>query len=498
MTNRFAVAVLTVFAALLVAAPAQAATFVVTEIDDSRDGQCNGDCSLREALDAANANAAPDEIVLPAGTLKLTLFGVEDENASGDIDVRNDVTIRGQGAAATKIQSTLDDRVFDLRTGAADLQVLDLTVTGGEAKAPNDEGGGVRAEDGGELLLERVVVSGNVSRGEAANGFGGGIFMGPGPLVVRDSAILGNVATGVGFGGGIFVGSSASAVALTNVTIADNIATGSAGGGIFFNGTAATAIVNTTIAGNQADSGGGGIGGATGNVRLRSSILAGNKTETDEPDCEEAPQPTSEGGNVIAAECGTTNPSDALTSQPLLGALTASAVPVLEPLAGSPALDRAVGPCPATDARGVARPQGPGCDAGAAELPVAAPPAPAPAGGAPATIVAPSKAGLKALPATLKLKEGKVSVTLSCLSGPACAGNLKLTKPGPARKGKRTPIVLAQKGFSLAGGQQAVVKAPLTKLGKAATEGRRSLGATLTVKLNGAAAALTQKVQISR
>jgi CSLREA domain-containing protein len=498
MTNRCVIALLAVFAALLVAAPAHAATFVVTEIDDTRDGQCNGDCSLREALDAANANAAPDEIVLPAGTLQLTLFGVEDENASGDIDIRNDVTIRGQGAAATKIQSTLPDRVFDLRTSAADLRLLDLTVTGGEVLDPNDRGGGIRAAEGGELLLERVVVSGNVSRGAAANGFGGGIFMGPGALLVRDSAILGNVATGVGFGGGIFVDSAASAVTLTNVTIADNLSTGGTGGGILFNGPVAAAIVNTTITGNQADSGGGGIGGVTSKVWLRSSILAGNKTETNEPDCEENPELTSEGGNVIAAECGTAGPGDALTSQPLLGALTASAVPVLEPLAGSPALDRAVGPCPATDARGVARPQGPGCDAGAAELPVAAPPAPAPAGSAPATVVAPSKAGLKALPAKLKLKEGKVSVTLSCLSGPACAGNLKLTKPGPARKAKRAPVVLAQKGFSIAGGQQAVVKAPLTKLGKAAAEGRRSLGATLTVKLNGVVAALTQKVQISR
>ena len=162
-------------------------------------------------------------------------------------------------------------------------------------------------------------------------------------------------------------------------------------------------------------------------------------------------------------------------------------MPVLEPLSGSPALDRGVGPCPATDARGVARPQGPGCDAGSAELPVAAPPA-GPAAAA---------ARLKALPKTLKLKKGKLSVTLSCQAGPACAGNLKVTATGKS-KGKRKTVLLAQKKFSIPGGKQMTVKAPLSKLGKAATNGRASLSATLTVKLNGVAKALTRKVTISR
>ncbi|NNC99145.1 MAG: hypothetical protein HKN85_03085 [Gammaproteobacteria bacterium] len=37
-------------------------------------------------------------------------------------------------------------------------------------------------------------------------------------------------------------------------------------------------------------------------------------------------------------------------------------------LVGSPAIDAAVGTCPATDQRGVARPQGAGCDVGAYEF----------------------------------------------------------------------------------------------------------------------------------
>ncbi|MCH8206092.1 MAG: CSLREA domain-containing protein [Chloroflexi bacterium] len=39
----------------------------VTTQDDTFDGTCNSDCSLRDALVAANASAGLDEINLPAG-----------------------------------------------------------------------------------------------------------------------------------------------------------------------------------------------------------------------------------------------------------------------------------------------------------------------------------------------------------------------------------------------------------------------------------------------
>ena len=43
--------------ALAVVPAAQAATFTVTKTDDTADGSCDSDCSLREAVIAANANA---------------------------------------------------------------------------------------------------------------------------------------------------------------------------------------------------------------------------------------------------------------------------------------------------------------------------------------------------------------------------------------------------------------------------------------------------------
>ena len=53
---------------------------------------------MREAVQGANADATADEIVLPAGPVRVSRFGPsEDANATGDVDVQRDLTIRGAG-----------------------------------------------------------------------------------------------------------------------------------------------------------------------------------------------------------------------------------------------------------------------------------------------------------------------------------------------------------------------------------------------------------------
>jgi len=44
-----------------------ASTFLVTKTVDTADAVCDSDCSLREAVGAANANVGSDEITIPAG-----------------------------------------------------------------------------------------------------------------------------------------------------------------------------------------------------------------------------------------------------------------------------------------------------------------------------------------------------------------------------------------------------------------------------------------------
>ena len=59
----------------LVAGPVRAATFVVTKEADTDDGSCDADCSLREAILAANALAGADQVVVPAGRFVLDTSG---------------------------------------------------------------------------------------------------------------------------------------------------------------------------------------------------------------------------------------------------------------------------------------------------------------------------------------------------------------------------------------------------------------------------------------
>ncbi len=82
---------LAVGAALLVAPAAQADTFTVTKLADSDDGVCDADCSLREALDEANATSDADTITFASGlsgTIELTVGelpvdGRDDDHRTG-------------------------------------------------------------------------------------------------------------------------------------------------------------------------------------------------------------------------------------------------------------------------------------------------------------------------------------------------------------------------------------------------------------------------------
>ncbi|MEP6848650.1 MAG: CSLREA domain-containing protein [Acidobacteriota bacterium] len=88
---------------------APTATFTVTKGTDTNDGTCNADCSLREALVAANLGAGADMVSIPATTAQLSIAdvgGVENISASGDLDVNDDVTLTGLSAASTIIQGS--------------------------------------------------------------------------------------------------------------------------------------------------------------------------------------------------------------------------------------------------------------------------------------------------------------------------------------------------------------------------------------------------------
>src|SRR5688572_22747128 len=116
-TSRFAALILTAAGALVVASPAAGDTFRVTRTNDPNPGNClQNDCSLREAVLAANDASGPDKVVLPnrRRPYRLTIANAiptgEDAGAEGDLDVTGDPLIlrhKGRGRA------TIDQRALD-------------------------------------------------------------------------------------------------------------------------------------------------------------------------------------------------------------------------------------------------------------------------------------------------------------------------------------------------------------------------------------------------
>jgi hypothetical protein len=372
--------------------PISAATLTVTDLGDSgAPGQ------LRALIDAA---ASGDTIVIPAGTITLTGAAGENVNASGDLDIRKNLTIQGAGAEATIIDGGGIDRIFDIDpsfSGGITVVMSGLTIRNGNAGSSND-GGGIRNNSSTTLTLTDLFISANTA------GLGGGIYNSLGTIELTNVTVSGNTAT-ICCGGGIYNDSSATAL-LTNVTVSGNTAVFNSGG-IRNNGT--MAITNVTVSGNSVTDGGGGIQNA-GTLTLNSVTISNNSGGTGEggginlnvgtivmnhtlisgntggwaPDCFTSGTITSQGHNLVGNNTGcSVVPSTgdlvgtgANPINPLLGPLADNGGPTATHalLPGSPAIDAGDNAgCPGADQRGIARPvDGNGdsialCDIGAVE-----------------------------------------------------------------------------------------------------------------------------------
>jgi len=349
--------------ALLLGLPVQAAVFTVTKTADTLDGACDHDCSLREAVSAANAANGVDVVKVPEGIYTLSRTGAgEDANSAGDLDISDELLLVGAGAGSTILDGFGADRVLDVRAWT---EIFGVTIRNGRVEG---DGGGLLARSFSlhPVYLRRSVVSGNL----AQNGGDGGGIATHGGLQVSESAILENQAEGDG--GGISAGRGEGYISLTNVTVSGNRAAGS-GGGLAYTVGQAT-ILSSTVVFNQSQVSGGGIFTHFPLIpgsfppEVFGSIVAQN-TAPEFADC-----PGNSGGyNVIGADEGCGEPTDrsGTAAQPLRPvAETLSTglgpTPVHALLEGSPALDMVpAAHCPSADQVGQARTAP--CDAGAWE-----------------------------------------------------------------------------------------------------------------------------------
>jgi hypothetical protein len=254
-------------AALALWAPSAWATgFYPTRTDDPPPNGCSsGDCSLREAVIAADANPGFDFIQLAGDRYVLsraTPSGQPDTPADGDLDVTQpnnaDLFVLGRGSGQTAIDGGGIDRIFDIAANARLLIYL-VMIRNGDARpgfVGHAHGGGIHNH--GYLGLFWSAVTGNTAGRTPGTSWGGGGITnaGSGTIDVEDVTVARNATASCG--GGIENGGT---MRLTDVTVSDNRAPRSKGPGVS-NGTGSTGCFFNA-----------------GTVQLTNSIVARNTDE---------------------------------------------------------------------------------------------------------------------------------------------------------------------------------------------------------------------------
>ncbi len=427
---RVSVIVGLVFGAIMVSTPARAATITVNSTADGADfspgdGICttvrSGTvCTLRAAIQQANAVAGADTISVPAGTYNLTIAGSNEENsATGDLDINSDVTISGAGMGSTIIANNTSpkDRVLDVRSGSLTITGVTVRAGGGvsaggginvgsptslssvaiEQNAATSTGGGIHAN--AAVTMSSGSITGNSARE------GAGIYAQSSSVHLLSTSVISNTALSNGGGldtessvqttitdstfaqnsasngagvyakgsvtiqGSTFSANTASSgggglevqgpASLTNVTVSSNNAP--AGAGILASGGpgATLDLRHVTVAFNSGSSSGGGIA-QSGSMAVRpgASVIGNNNPQN----CSISNAATwiTLGSNVSNdVTCSLTASDDKPGQDPKLGPLAnnGGATQTHEPASGSPAVEASSLPCPAADQRGIARAQ---------------------------------------------------------------------------------------------------------------------------------------------
>ena len=292
----------------MLAPAAQAAVIDVSVVGPGSDEAPtvdDGDCTLREAVDAARLNidvddctggdaGGVDRINIPSGLVELAGASGGDTNVGGDLDITGGgpLEIAGAGSGNTQVQAPTGDRAFDLLAGTtaitgmfgyggnpsgaggfiqvAGTATLNLTgsfLTGNVAGGGGGRGGAISGATGSSMFIDSSAIESNTAQAADAGAAGGGIYS-DGRLDITDTEIDANQATGNNFfsyGGGIVATGHADAgpvVTISGSRIIGNSTAFAAGGGILLGKgfqSESYEISDTLIQGNTASFAGGGI-----------------------------------------------------------------------------------------------------------------------------------------------------------------------------------------------------------------------------------------------
>ena len=382
-------------AVMCIAIPSFGYDIYVTKTEDTNDGLCDADCSLREAI--IKANGLFDEhpiIYVPEGNYWILLEGInENDSASGDLDINNSMTIVGEGMDATIINGLGElgyhDRVFHVNAPGKTVEFENLGIYAGYvefANQQNPSGGGVLitnaakvhffrchiwrnfgAFSGGAIYFKGNSIIGNeltitesVVESNEAGLVGGALYAEYTGLIIDSSTITGNSAWQGS--GGIYAKSTVTKI--INSTFYKNVAPEASE--MCFTSNLYALFSHSTLVSSDLDVGSGNIIYHEGQgfpLYFRNSIVWGRcSSDTSEfffPD----------GGNMgePSNSCGFGENDIILEADPKLlslgdyGGPTPTAPPALNSLAIDKGVDdepnQSIGPNPLIDQRGIERPQ---------------------------------------------------------------------------------------------------------------------------------------------
>ena len=259
-----------VFLLSILSIAAQADVFVVNQIsdigdDNPGDGICetatgNGECSIRAAVQEANALDGADEIEIPEGDFLLD-SGVGDNTAiEGDLDVLDDLKIRGSGSDLTILDANRLDRFFEIH--GVEFEISEVTIQNGSP--PVLPGGGALLNRTGDVIISNSTIINNIGTQ------GGGLANFEGNLSLTNVLVRNN-SVGTGAGGGIW---SDGTLSIENSEISFNRAGIGAG---LYNSRGRATTTDTLFDRNVVRGVGGGIlNSEEGNFTLTSSTITGN------------------------------------------------------------------------------------------------------------------------------------------------------------------------------------------------------------------------------
>jgi hypothetical protein len=367
--------------------PAAAATFTVNRMDDvnlSGGLGCPADCTLRAAINAANAAPGEDVVEIPPG-----VYLLDPSFFFRRLVITDDIRILGAGASSTVIDAQQGDQVFHVDGVKAFFS--DVTIRGGNATTGvTHTGAGIENTEGNVTIVNSILTDNIAAESGSAIHNSGGTLIVKNTLITKNSSQDGQAIANTGIatiedsvlkdneGGALSndslhidtppaelsllrstvinnVGRSiidngthlAASLTIRDSSIVLNHANGS-GGGLLNDQYGTSFIINSTISSNQSDQSGGAIANSGQLDIVNSTIVDADGTPSGNAsvyffgnpattisnsmitgDClrqfsSVTPGFESHGGNIESAgnTCGLSDPTDQVNvADPLIGPL---------------------------------------------------------------------------------------------------------------------------------------------------------------------------------